>query len=213
MTTSLYSLPQKEEVRLQAVLSLLRGETADQVSKAFRICRSALYKFHGRALNAMRDALADQNRGPKQPHNRIDQEREQKVISFCHCHPTAISYKVHEELGSDSPSPRTIQRVRKRNTIARLPKRAPPSAPAHRLLPSTIQRGQELIKDKPYLGPERIAWDLQNGEHLQISPSSVKRLKRKIHDAICTRHNHRRCAASMNATIPTVSGMVTSWRR
>ena len=184
MTTSAYSVPAKEDRRFQAVLALLRDEPAPQVSKGFRICRSELYRFRNRALAAMRAALADQPRGPKRPHNRLGQEREQQVVSFCHCHPTASSYQVHQQLGIDAPSPRTIQRVRKRNYLPRLPKRASPSAQAHRLLPSTIQRTQQLIKEKLYLGPERIAWDLQNGEHLQISPSSVKRIKRKMRDAL-----------------------------
>jgi hypothetical protein len=47
-----------------------------------------------------------------------------------------------------------------------------------------IQRDRHVIKEKPHLGPERIAWDLQNGEHITISPASVKRLKRSIHDAL-----------------------------
>jgi transposase InsO family protein len=41
-----------------------------------------------------------------------------------------------------------------------------------------------MIHEKWHLGPERIAWDLQNGENLQISPSTIKRLKRKIHEAM-----------------------------
>jgi hypothetical protein len=47
-----------------------------------------------------------------------------------------------------------------------------------------LARAQEVIRDKPHLGPERIAWDLQNQEGLQISPSSIKRLKRTIHDVL-----------------------------
>ncbi len=50
--------------------------------------------------------------------------------------------------------------------------------------PVTKARAAPLIQVKWHLGPERIAWDLQNGEHLTISPSTVKRLKRTIHEAL-----------------------------
>jgi hypothetical protein len=59
------------------------------------------------------------------------------------------------------------------------------SAPARRLTSEAIQRGEAVISVKPYLGPERIAWDLQNGGHLTISPATIKRLKRKLHEATC----------------------------
>ena len=83
MTTSLYPVLSKEEVRLQAVLSLFRGEKASDVASKFNIARSDLYKFGRRAINAMRDALADQPRGPKRPHNRISYEQERKVVAIC----------------------------------------------------------------------------------------------------------------------------------
>ncbi len=129
----------------------------------------------------MRDALVDHRRGPKRPHNRLSPEQEQKVVSLCQRYPTASSYQVHQRLGSDAPTPRTIQRVRARRGIARVPKRAPPSVRARRLPQRVRRRARQVIKQKPHLGPERIAWDLQNGEHMQISPSSVKRLKRAMH--------------------------------
>ncbi|HZC02863.1 MAG TPA: hypothetical protein VE844_16370, partial [Gammaproteobacteria bacterium] len=80
--------------------------------------------------------------------------------------------------GSDAPSARTIQRVRKRNGIARLPKRVPPSASARRIPEQVLKRARYCLKLRPHLGPERVVWDVQNGEPLQISASTVKRLKR-----------------------------------
>ncbi len=184
MTTPSYPLSSKEDRRLQAVLALLGGQQAPRVATEFGISCSVLYKFCNRALAAIRTALADQPRGPKRPHNRLNPGQEGEVVSLCQRHPTASSYQVSQRLGPDAPSPRTIQRVRQRNCLPRLPKRAPPSVPGHRLLPSTIQRAHQLIKEKLHLGPERIAWDLQNGEGLQISPSSVKRIKRKLLHAL-----------------------------
>ena len=54
----------RSSIRVQAVLALLRGELATQVSAQFAICRSDLYKFRKRALDAMRDALRDEKKGP-----------------------------------------------------------------------------------------------------------------------------------------------------
>jgi transposase InsO family protein len=173
-----------EEHRLQAVLALLRGEQASDVSANSGICRSDLYKFRTRALVAMRGALKDHPRGPKRPHNRLSGMQEQKVIASCQRHPTRSAYHVREKLGLDAPSARTIQRVRARHRIARVPKRAPPSAAARRIPEQVIKRARYCLKLRPHLGPVRVVWDLQNGEQLRISTSTIKRLKRKIHDAL-----------------------------
>jgi transposase InsO family protein len=37
-----------------------------------------------------------------------------------------------------------------------------------------------VIETKPYLGAQRLAWDLQNQHQLQISPSTIQRLKRAL---------------------------------
>jgi transposase InsO family protein len=173
-----------EEHRLQAVLALFRGEKASDVSTRFGLCRSDLYKLRTRALVAIREALKDHPRGPKQAHNCLAAEREQKVVSICQRHPTHSSSQVREKLGSDAPSARTIQRVRKRNGIARVPKRAPPSAPARRVPKQAMKRAHYILTLRPHLGPERVVWDVQNGEQRTISTSTVKRLKRKIHDTL-----------------------------
>jgi transposase InsO family protein len=183
MTSSSQGLSPAEH-RLQVVLALLRGEKASDVSANFGIGRSDLYKFRTRALAAMREALKDHPRGPKQAHNRLAAEREQKVVSICQRHPTHSSYQVREKLGSEAPSARTIQRVRKRHSMARVPKRAPPSAPAQRIPEQAMKRAHYILTLRPHLGPERVVWDVQNGEQLAISTSTVKRLKRKIHDTL-----------------------------
>lgn len=161
MTDAASPVPSKEESRLQAVLALFRREKASDVSTSSGICRSDLYKFRKRALAAMREALKDHLRGPKRPHNRLGSETEQQVIALCHRHPTHSSYQVQEKLGSDAPCVRTIQRIRARNNMARLPKRAPPSAPARRIPEEVMKRARYILKLRPHLGPERVVWDVQ----------------------------------------------------
>jgi Winged helix-turn helix len=155
MTPSYHGLSPQEH-RLQAVLALLSGEQASDVSARFGICRSDLYKFRTRALTAMREALKDHPPGPKRPYNRLSEAREQQVIASCQRYPTQSSYQVQEKLGSDAPSARTIQRVRKRHGIARLPKRAPPIAPARRIPEQVMQHARYILKLRPHLGPGRI---------------------------------------------------------
>ena len=88
----------KSSIRVQAVLALLRGEPAAQVSAQFAICRSDLYKFRRRALEAMRKALGGEKKGPKIPHNRLDAQKEDAIRSVCERHPTLSSYEVRDRL-------------------------------------------------------------------------------------------------------------------
>jgi hypothetical protein len=155
MTPSYYEFS-PEEHRLQAVLALLRGETASHVSTAFDICRSDLYKFRNRGLMVVRAALKDHLRGLKQPHNRLGSEQEQKVMALCQRYPTHSSYHVREKLGPNAPCARTIQCIRARNHMARLPTRAPPSTPARRIPEQVIERVRYIPKLRPHLGPERV---------------------------------------------------------
>ncbi len=167
MNTSSY---QKADRRLQAVLALLRGEKAAEVSRTFHIARSDLYKFQRRALSAMREALKDQPRGPKHPANTLSEGKEQHIVTLCERYPTQSSYQLHRRLNQDAPVARTIQRVRQRRGLPRVAKRAPATTPARRLPKRVIRRAQRVIKQKPHLGPQRISWDLQNGENMTISP-------------------------------------------
>jgi hypothetical protein len=164
-------------------MALFRGEKASDVSTHFGIYHSDLYKFRARALTAMREALKDHPARPKRPHNHLGAEHEQQAISLCERYPRWSSYQVQERVGADAPDPRTIQRVRKRHGLARVPKRAPPLAPIPSLTWQDVERARHVIMQKWRLGPERISWDLQNSEGIRISPSSIKRLKREIYDA------------------------------
>jgi transposase InsO family protein len=170
----------KEEGRLLAVLALLRGEPAAQVCRQYSICRSDLYKFRRRALAAMRYAMKDKMRGSRLPFNRLAPEKEQRIKALSQCRPTLSSYQLSESLAPDSPSPRTVQRVRKRLRLPRLRKRAAPSFKAHRLSHNERQLIRGLVEAKLHLGPYRLAWDLQNQYGLRISPSTVRRVKRAI---------------------------------
>jgi transposase-like protein len=171
---------EKEERRLLAVLALLRGETAAQVCKQYNICRSDLYKFRRRALAAMRKAMKDQRRGPRHPSNRLPGEQEQRIRVLSQRSPTLSSYQVERALAPNSPSPRTVQRVRKRLHLPRLRKRNTPSFKAHRFTDDEKKLIRRTVETKLYLGPYRFAWDLQNEYGLPISPSTIRRVKRAI---------------------------------
>lgn len=173
---------EESAIRLQAVLALLRGEPATQVSAQFGICRSNLYKLRSRALGAMQQALSNRKRGPRIPHNKLEVEKQEAIKSLCERHPTLSSYQVRERLQMDARSPRTIQRVRKRLDLPRLRKRAAPSFKAHRFTDGEKQLIRKTVESKLYLGPYRLAWDLQNQYGVRISPSTVRRFKRAILD-------------------------------
>src|SRR5262245_4791437 len=89
----------KTEVRLQAVLALLKGSAIKEVQARFGISRSSLYIYKRRALTAMREALKDEKCGPHHPHNRLAKETEEAVRAVCERHPTWSSYQVKERLG------------------------------------------------------------------------------------------------------------------
>jgi transposase InsO family protein len=68
--------------------------------------------------------------------------------------------------------------------MVRVPKRAPPAVPRRRLSSAAKAGAAQMIQEKWHLGPARIAWDLQHGEDLPISPSTSKRLKRQVREAM-----------------------------
>src|SRR5687768_12431513 len=104
-------------------------------------------------------ALEDHPRGPYHPHNRLEPSREAKVADVCVRFPTVSSYGICERLGLEAPSARTVQRVRHRNTLPRLPKRDRPRSRAKRIADEEKARIVEYVKSKPYLGSQRLAWD------------------------------------------------------
>jgi Helix-turn-helix domain len=146
--------------RVHAALALFQGVSVAEVSTQYRLCRSALYKFRARALAAMRAALVDHPRGPKRPHNRLAPHLEEAVVACCQRHPTLSSDQVEERFGNDAPTARTIQRIRQRHGLARLPKRAPATRLARCLPPETIRSAKAVIQAKPFLEPERTAWNV-----------------------------------------------------
>jgi transposase len=170
----------KVGVRFQAVLALLSGESAEEVQTRFSISRSSLYEYNNRALAAIREALKDKRRGPRHPPNRLPAEKEQAIRSVCERHPTLSSYQVREQLGADTTTPRTIQRVRARLHLPRLNKRPAPSFKAHRFTDNEKRLIRKTSEAKLHLGPYRLAWDLQNLHGLNISPSTIRRNKRAI---------------------------------
>jgi transposase InsO family protein len=176
----MFATPTKQTQRVQAVLALLRGEPLKQVAERSRICRSDLYKFRRLAYAAIEQAVGEKPRGPKRPHNHLEERKEHSLITLCQRYSTSSARQIAKKFGADAPSLRTIQRVRQRHYLGRFSKRAPSSVSARRLTPREKKRARETVRDKPRLGPERLAWDLQNGEGLRISPSTLKRLKKKM---------------------------------
>jgi hypothetical protein len=174
----------KEERRLLAVLALLQGQPAMHVQYQYHLCRSDLYKFKRRALAALRLAVADQKRGPRTPANKLSVEKEQHLQAVCERYPTWSSYHVYRHVGLAAPCPRTIHRVRKRCGLPRVPKRPVPSQPRNRFSAAEQHVIRETVQTKLYLGPLRLAWDLQNQHGLQISASTVRRVKHRILTAL-----------------------------
>jgi transposase len=176
------SCPMQKKVERcrQAVLALLAGDAIEDVQACFGFSRSSLFAYKRRALHAMHEALKDKRCGPRHPHNRLATAQEAAVRAVCERHPTLSSYQAKDRLGSTAPSARTIQRVRKRLLLPRLKKRRVPAYKAHRFTTEQKRMIRMQIKEKLYLGPDRLAWDIQNQHHLPISPSTVKRMKQRI---------------------------------
>ncbi len=165
-------------------MALFRGEDVAEVSAQYQIGRSNLYKFRRRALTAIEQALAARRRGPGRAHNHVATDSEAQVVDVCKRHPNWSSYAVHRRCGTGAPSPRTIQRIRTRHGLGRFSKREPPIKPRVQLTPDAQARVAAILTEKPYLGPERTVLDLQNGDQITISPSTIKRMKRKQREAL-----------------------------
>jgi len=166
------------EQRVQAVLALWRGASLRQVSQDSGISRSVLSQLQQRARQALRLALRDQPRGPRRAGNRLATAREETVRALCQHHPTWSAAVVQQHCEDEPPTLRTIQRIRRRHGLVRLPQRAPTTHPRPRLSRETLQQAMAIIQEKPYLGAERLAWEVQNTLHRPISPATMTRLKR-----------------------------------
>jgi transposase-like protein len=183
METTPHTPRPRWEHRLQAVLALLGGEPVPQVTARFGMGRSILYTWRHRALEALQNALTDHRPGPTCPHNRLPPEREQPLVTLAQRHPTWSATQIHAQAGPEAPSPRTIQRLRHRYELPRLPKRPAPCRPARRLAGQVKQEARRLIEAKPWLGPERLAWELQNSAQFQSSPATIKRMQHTMQQA------------------------------
>jgi len=131
----------KTERRVQAVLALFQGEAVADVCGQYQIGRSDLYKYRHRALTAIRAALTDHPRGPRQPANHLSSRQEAQIVTLCQQHPTWSARAIQAHYGVDAPSLRTIQRVRARHGLVHALKRPPALATGHRLTPAEPSAG------------------------------------------------------------------------
>ena len=201
------------EHRLHAVLALLGGEPVPQVTARFGIGRSVLYKWRHRALTALQGALTDHRPGPQCPANRLSAAQEAPLVALAQRHPTWSAAQIQAQAGPEAPSPRTIQRLRHRYELPRLPKRPAPCRPARRLTRQVKQEARRLIEAKPWLGPERLAWELQNVAQMQISPATMQADEARQAAGPDTARRRLRSGASTHVITPIVSGMVTAWKK
>lgn len=181
--TDQQSKDNKTKIRVQAVFAMFKGESVKEVSKRFEICRTSLYKLRRQAIGAVRCEIERPIERKFPAHNRLLTDKENKVVKWCERHPTLSSYCVSEKLSyleNETVSPRTVQRIRKRHALPRVPKRPVPTFKAHRFSVAEKDLIRQKIKEKMYLGGERLAWDLQNQCGIRISPSTAKRIKQNI---------------------------------
>lgn len=105
------------------------------------------------------------------------------MVKWCERHPTLSSYRVSRKLSqleNETVNPKTIQRIRKRHSLPRIPKRPTPTFKAHRFSVAEKTFIRQKIKEKLFLGGERLTWDLQNQYGISISPSTAKSIKQNI---------------------------------
>jgi len=168
----------KENRRFQAVCAMLKGEPLAHIIETHNICRSDLYKFRNRALCAMQKALHDMPRGPKIPHNRTAQPQEKLIVQLFKRNPTMSSYKINKKTGAHCP--RTIQRVRKRHGLERLPKRAPARSQAKRFRQDIKGCIEQFMITNSHLGALRLSWDIAAIIKISISASTLLRWKNAL---------------------------------
>ena len=162
--------------RLQAVLALLGGEPVPDVTARFGMGRSILYTWRYRARTALQGARTAHRPGPQGPANRLSPAQAHPRVELAQRHPTWSAAQLHAKAGPTAPSPRTIQRLRHRYALPRLPKRPAPCRSARRLTRPVKQEARRLLEAKPELGPERLAWERQHVAHMPISPATIKRM-------------------------------------
>lgn len=128
----------------------------------------------------MREAVKDGRRGPRRPSNRLPEVEERCIEAVARRSPNLISYRVSDSRAPDSPSPRAVQRVRRRLRLPRLKKRDTPSFKAQRFSNSEKRFIRRTVEARLHLGPHRLAWDLQNQYGMWVGPSTIRRVKRAV---------------------------------
>lgn len=168
---------------VRAAFLMLAGTSVAAVSEEFKICRTSLYRLRRRAMNAVRREIERPAKNRKPARNRTPEEKEDKIVRLCQRHTTASSYQISRKFGqseNETVNPRTIQRIRKKHSLVRVPKRSVPSFKAHRFTDGEKFIIRQYIKGKMFLGGERLAWDIRNQYGISISPSTAKRIKQSI---------------------------------
>ena len=82
------------EAHRRAVFLMLAGENVAEVSEEFKICRTGLYKLRRRATDAVRREIERPTKNKNPGHNRIPQEKEDKIVRLCQRHTALSSYGI-----------------------------------------------------------------------------------------------------------------------
>ena len=149
------------EHRLQAVPALLGGEPVPHVTARFGMGRSILYKWRHRALQtALQGALTDHRPGPQCPASGCRPLRKPPWWSW----PSAIRPGVRRgstpRPAQRRPRPARFNACGFATRCPACPNGPPPVGPRgpHGQVKEEARR---LIEVKPWLGPERLAWELR----------------------------------------------------
>lgn len=167
----------------RAAFMLLAGKSVAAVSEEFGICRTSLYKLRRRATDAVCREIERPTKNRKPVRNRIPEEKEDKIVRLCQRHTAVSSYRISrkfEQAENETINPRTVQRIRKRHSLPRLPKRPTPTFKARRFTDDEKLVIRQTVEDKMFLGGERLAWDIRNRYGISISPSTAKRIKQRL---------------------------------
>lgn len=171
------------ETHLRAAFLMLAGRSVAAVSQEFDICRTSLYKLRRRAIDAVRREIERPAKNRNPARNRTPEEKEDKIVRLCQRHPALSSYRISrkfQQTENETVNPKTVQRIRKRHFLPRVSLRPTPAFKARRFTASEKDFVRRYIKEKLYLGGERLAWDIRNRYEISISPSTAKRMKQSI---------------------------------
>ena len=158
------------EKRYQAVLAVLAGRPWTEVTAEYRISRGRLAILRTRALEAIASAVAD--RAPSRPPwNRTRPEVEGHVTRAARRYPTWPARKIAAR--SDTHV-RTVQRIRRRAGLPKLTKRPAPRG-WRRVVPTYVRRLLVALRRRqPFLGPQRLSWELANLHGERVSASWIR---------------------------------------